>query len=401
MNNEYQKIVSGGVTSPRGFKAGAASAGIKKNHDLDLAVLFSEKPGAAAGVFTTNLVKAAPVLLSRERIKGGAASAVVANSGCANACTGRQGLADAEEVAGTVARDLGIPAEHVLAASTGVIGPRLPMERVREGLKKIILTVDGGHDLARTILTTDTRPKEVAVRHTAAGYVIGGAAKGAGMIHPNMATMLAFLTTDAGIAPGLLDKVLRRAADVSFNMISVDGETSTNDTLLLLANGQSGGAEIMEGSPEAESFQRGLDAVCMELARAIVRDGEGATKLFEVTVTGAPSAEEARLAARTVTTSPLVKTAIHGSDPNWGRVLAAVGRSGARFDASRVDLRIGDVLLVRAGEPVGFDAAAVVTLLDRNEIGIRVDLNSGPAGATAWGCDLSAEYVRVNSQYTT
>lgn len=400
MEAETRFIPSGSITSPRGFHAGATCAGIKKKDKLDLALLSSEVPCVATGLFTTNQIKAAPVVLCQERLRGGRARGVVINSGCANACTGEQGLADAAEMAALAASMIGASAEEVLVASTGVIGQLLPMERIRAGMGQVALSREGGHDLARAIMTTDTVPKEAAVE-VGSGTIIGGAAKGVGMIHPDLATLLCFLTTDASVEPGFLKSALQRAADVSFNMISIDGDTSTNDTILLLANGMSGRELIAPGSRQADAFQQALNQLCIHLAKSIARDGEGATKLIEVVVSGAPGMAEARSAARTIVSSPLVKSAIHGNDPNWGRVLAALGRSGFRVVESDIDLYIGDMCLLKAGSPLPFDREEAVKILDKSEVKIAVHLNSGTASATAWGCDLSEEYVTINSEYTT
>ncbi len=401
MKTELKLIPSGSIISPRGFSAGATYAGIKKKAEgvLDLGILFSEVPGVAAGLFTTNQIKAAPVVLSQQRLQQGRAVAVVVNSGCANACTGEQGLADAVEMTELVATGLGVPIENVLVASTGVVGQRLPMERISAGLKQIVLSKEGGHEFARAIMTTDTVPKEVAV--DTGGFIIGGVAKGAGMIHPDLATMLCFLTTDASVELDLLKSALRKAADVSLNMVSIDGDTSTNDTVLMMANGLAGNKTIRRGSRQAEIFQQALNMVCVHLAKAIARDGEGATKLIEVTVSGATTVADARLVARTVITSPLVKSAVHGSDPNWGRIVAAVGRSGGEIVATKIDVGIGDICLFKNGCPLPFDSSEIIKILNGREVPISVNLNLGKAVATAWGCDLSEEYVTINSQYTT
>jgi len=402
MEIEFEIIPGGSVTSPQGFSAGATRAGIKKeDRKLDLGILFSEVPCAAAAVFTTNKIKAAPVVLSQERLRGGRAMALVANSSIANACTGEQGMADALEMAEMAARKVGAVPEDVLVASTGVIGEFLPMPEIRAGIGQITLSGDGGHELARAIMTTDTVPKEIAVKSSEGGFTIGGIAKGSGMIHPDMATLLGFLTTDASVDAGFLRAALRRAVDISFNMVSVDGDTSTNDTVLLMANGLVGNETITEGSRQAECFQRALNQVCIHLAKDIARDGEGATKLIEVTVDGAVSLAEARLAARTVASSLLLKTAIHGNDPNWGRAVAALGRSGVGVDETRIDLYMGGVCLLRAGRPLPFDKGGVEKLLKNKEVAVVLNLNLGEATATAWSCDLSEEYVTINSQYTT
>jgi glutamate N-acetyltransferase/amino-acid N-acetyltransferase len=321
------------------------------------------------------------------------------NSGCANACTGRQGIKDAVAMAMLAAQQVGVAAESVLVASTGVIGTFLPMDRIEAGVKKITPSLEGGHDIARAIMTTDTVPKEVAVK--AGGFTIGGMAKGAGMIHPELATLLGFLTTDAGVEPGFLRRALRNAVDISFNMLSVDGDNSTNDTVLLMANGMAGGQLIKKSSRQAGVFQQALNKVCVYLARAIARDAEGATRLIEVNVCGAVNIKDARRAARTIVGSALVKAAVHGSDPNWGRVLAAAGRSGAALDDSKLELYIGSTRLVQEGAPVPFEKKEVVGHLDGKEVFIKLDLHLGDAEATAWGCDLSEEYVKINAEYTT
>jgi glutamate N-acetyltransferase/amino-acid N-acetyltransferase len=398
-------IPGGTVTSPQGFCAGATYAGIKKRakYNLDLGILFSEAPCATAAMFTTNKVKSASVMLNQERLKNGRAVALIANSGCANSSTGEPGLADAAEMAALAAQAIGAEPEDVLVASTGVIGQPLPMPLIREAVTQIALSPEGGHDFAKAIMTTDTVPKEaaVAVQVGDIKFTIGGVAKGSGMIHPNLATMFCFLTTDAAVEPEFLRSALRQAVDISLNMVSVDGDTSPSDTVLLMANGQAKNQPISVDSPLAEAFQQALNQICVYLAKAIARDGEGATKLIEVTVSGAGNLADARLAARTVITSPLVKTAVHGADPNWGRILVAVGRSGADMEQSKVDLYIGDVNVLKGGRPQPYSEASVVRVFSQNEVPIRVNLNLGTASATAWGCDLSEEYVTINSQYMT
>ncbi|MFB0559016.1 MAG: bifunctional glutamate N-acetyltransferase/amino-acid acetyltransferase ArgJ [Dehalococcoidales bacterium] len=405
MKAKIEFIPGGTVTSPRGFHAGATYAGINKKakHSLDLGILSSEVPGVAAAVFTTTRIKAAPVVLCQQRLQDGRAMAVVVNSGCANAFTGKQGLADAAEMAKLAANGTGLSPEDVLVASTGVIGQSLPMKPIRAGMERIVLSADGGHDLAKAMMTTDTVPKETAVAVTIDGseFIIGGAAKGAGMIHPNLATLLCFLTTDAAVDPDFLKLALRKAVDVSFNMVSIDGDTSPNDMVLIMANGLARNKPISQGSGQANVFQQALDKVCIYLAKSIARDGEGATKLIEVTVNGAISGAEARLAARTVVSSPLVKAAVHGSDPNWGRIIAAVGRSGAEVVESKIDLYIGDIHVVQKGEPLPLSIQSLVQVLDGSEVPISLNLNLGTATTTAWGCDLSEEYVTINSQYMT
>lgn len=400
-----ESIEGGTVTSPEGFCAGATYAGIKKAADgaLDLGILFSEAPCTAAGLFTTNKIKSAPVVLCQDRLQKGRAVAVVVNSGCANASMSDQGLADAAEMAALAAGAIGAAPEDVLVASTGVIGQPLPMSLIKAGLDQIVLTADGGHELARAIMTTDTFAKEIAVtaRTGDIEFTIGGMAKGSGMIHPDLATMLCFLTTDAAVDPDFLRLALQKAADVSFNMISVDGDTSPSDTVLIMANGMAGNEPVSQGSPQADAFQQALDRVCIYLAKSIARDGEGATKLIEVNVNGAANTGEARLAARTVVSSPLVKTAVYGCDPNWGRILAAVGRSGVEVVESSIDLSIGDIPLVKGGTPLPFSRETVARALGKSEVSIRLDLNLDTGSATAWGCDLSEEYVVINSKYTT
>ena len=405
METKIDTIKDGTATTPRGFHAGATAAGIKQGDEvkLDLGILFSQESCAAAGLLTTNRIKSAPVVLCRERLKRGQAVAVVVNSGCANASTGEQGLADAAEMAALTAKAIGAEPEEVLVASTGVIGQRLPMERIREGLNHISLSDNGGHELAQAIMTTDTIPKETAVVVSAEGlqFTIGGVAKGSGMIHPNMATLLCFLTTDAAVESDFLREALRQTADISFNMVSIDGDTSPSDTLLLLANGMAGNPEISSGSPSAELFQQALDRVCIHLAKAVARDGEGATKLLEVTVNGAVSKADAALAARTIVNSPLWKAAVYGRDPNWGRVVAALGRSGAEVEEAHLDLCIGDITVLKEGTPQPYDEPGIIRVLEREAVPVTIELNLGTASATAWGCDLTEKYVIINSQYTT
>jgi glutamate N-acetyltransferase/amino-acid N-acetyltransferase len=408
-----QIIPNGSITSPRGFLAGAVYAGIKTYgaEKKDLALLVSTAPCAAAGVFTTNKVKAAPVLLCQGHLASGHAQGIIANAGCANACTGAQGAADAAEMAALAATRLHVEARSVLVASTGKIGMPMPMDKVRQGLNGLVVAPDGGHDFAQAIMTTDTRRKEIAVSVLGSpaadgsvatpAYTIAGCCKGAGMIHPNMATMLAFVTTDASVDPSFLHAALHHAADVSFNMVSIDGDTSTNDTLVILANGQSGQPVIQAGTPEARHFQAALDYVCVDLARRIAADGEAATKLIKVVVRGAATLADARLAARSVAGSNLTKCAIHGADPNWGRILCAVGYSGAQVDPDRLECHIGEVCVVRHGTPVAFEEAAAHQALAGGEVAIGVDLHLGSECATAWGCDLTEGYVRFNSDYTT
>ena len=398
MAAKIETIPEGTVTSPEGFFAGVTSAGIsKKNKDKpDLGVLFSEAPCVAAALFTTNRIKAAPVVLSQQRLKQGRAGAVVVNSGCANACVGERGVGDAAKMAKLTAEGIGMSPEDVLVASTGVIGVPLPMKRIAPAIEQVILSRDGGHELAGAMMTTDTFAKEMAVKVRAGDseFTIGGVAKGSGMIHPDLATLLCFLTTDAAVELEFARAALKKAVGVSFNMISIDGDTSPNDMVLLLANGRAGRAP-------AEAFEQGLEKVCIYLAKCVAADGEGATRLIEVTVSGAHSLAEARSAARTIVSSSLVKAAIHGADPNWGRIMAALGRSGVEVEEAKTDLYIGDVPVVKAGAPLPFNKRGVIKLLEGKEVAVSLNLNLGSSSATAWGCDLSEEYVTINSRYMT
>jgi len=319
------------------------------------------------------------------------------NSGCANACTGERGMGDAARMAELTAEGIGISPEDVLVASTGVIGMPLPMKRIAPAIEQVILSREGGHELVRAMMTTDTFAKETAlrVRVGKSEFTIGGVAKGSGMIHPDLATLLCFITTDAAVEQGFLKKALKKAVDGSFNMISIDGDTSPNDMVLLMANGLAG------GKAPADAFEQALEQVCIYLAKSVARDGEGASRLIEVTVSGAPGLAEARLAARTIVSSSLVKAAIHGADPNWGRIMAALGRSGVEVKEAKTDLYIGDMALVKAGALLSFNKRGVIKLLGGKEVAISLNLNLGSSSATAWGCDLSEEYVTINSQYMT
>ncbi len=401
MGTKFKTITSGAVTSPQGFLAGAVKASIKSQEKLDLAILCSEKPCVAAGVFTTNAIKAAPVILSQKHLKNRSAQAIVVNSGCANACTGDSGMADAVEMARSVAGKLGLSTEDVLVAGTGVIGVPLPMDRVRAGIRKVALTKEGGHELARAMMTTDTFPKEMAifVESKLGRFTLGGVAKGAGMIHPDMATLLCFLTTDAAVDVRFLQSALQKAVNVSFNMITIDGDTSPSDTVVILANGLAGTETI--NSRNGKLFQKALDEVCLHLAKCVARDGEGATKLIEVAVEGAVNEAQARLAARTIASSPLFKAAVHGNDPNWGRIVAALGRSGAKVNENQLDVYLNDVCVKKQGSPVPFGKQELSTSLSGKEVSVRLYLNLGEGKATAWGCDLSEEYVTINSAYTS
>jgi glutamate N-acetyltransferase/amino-acid N-acetyltransferase len=398
----FNLIPSGSVTSASGFLAGAVCTGIKGKGELDLAILCSEVPCKAAGVFTTSQIKSASVILSQKHIAKKRVQAVVVNSGCANACMSGQGLADALEMANLAAAKLGRSPEEVLVASTGIIGVPLPMDKIRSGIPKIKPTRRGGHDLCRAIMTTDTRPKELAVQVDSKGtkFTIGGVVKGIGMIHPNLATMLCFIATDAVVSADFLPAALQKAVDCSFNMVSIDGDTSPNDCAFLLANGLAGN-ELIDFD-NGDDFQEALTAVCTHLAKSMARDGEGATKLIEVMIEGAEDQTGARQAARTIAGSPLVKSAIHGNDPNWGRIVAALGRSGARVSEERLDVYLNDVCVMKQGCPTSFSKAEMVEVLSNSDnVLIRLCLNLGDGQATAWGCDLSEEYVRINSAYTT
>jgi glutamate N-acetyltransferase/amino-acid N-acetyltransferase len=399
------EIADGSVTTPSGFLAGAVHSGVRYTDPdrLDFGILYAERPCTAAGVFTRNTVQGAPVTVSREHVANRRARAIVANSGIANVATGARGLADAREMCALTAQKLGIATEEVLVASTGVIGWTLPMERVREAIARVELRPDGGCDFARAIMTTDTHPKHTAVAFSAGGrtYHVGGVAKGAAMLHPDMSTMFAFLTTDAPIAETYIDPLWREIVDDTFNMVSVDGDTSTSDTAILLANGAAGGEPFAAESADVAALREALFVVARTLARALAADGEGATKLIEVRVSGARSVEEARRAARTISASPLVKAAVYGNDFNWGRVLMAIGRSGAAINLERAEVRLGDVVAYAHGGPTNVDTATGVAAMKQREVIIAADLGVGSAAATAWGCDLTEEYVRLNADYTT
>jgi glutamate N-acetyltransferase/amino-acid N-acetyltransferase len=400
------EAAEGGVTAPAGFRSGAVHAGIKKVAGaLDVAVIAADRAVPAAGIFTTNLAQAAPVLVSRAHLQatGGHARAVVVNAGCANACTGAQGLEDARQMAAETAARLGCTAQEVLVASTGVIGVNLRMDRVVPGIAAAAAALQrgAGAETARAIMTTDPFPKERAVRvQTPRGsFVVGGTAKGSGMIEPNMATMLGFLTTDASVPPALLQRALVESARDTFNAITVDGECSTNDCLFALASGASGTAIDEQSYP---ALLASLIDVSRELALGIVRGGEGATKLIAIAVHDAADDADARRVARTIANSPLVKTAVHGADPNWGRIVAAAGRSGGRFDVDAASVRVGDVLLFERGRPHDDAAPEAAQHLQGSDVRIDVDLGTGGGGrATIWTCDLSAEYVRINGEYRT
>ncbi len=400
------KKITGGITSPRGFKAAGVKAGIKKSGKLDLALIYSTVPASVAAVFTQNTMAAAPVVVSRLVAEKGTASAVVINSGCANACTGPQGLIDAKAMAHITAEQLGIADHEVVVSSTGIIGVNLQMDKIDMGIKKAVEQLDEkGHENAATaIMTTDTFAKTCAYEFKINGTPVrmAGIAKGSGMIHPNMATMLCCITTDAAILPSILKQALTEAVNVSFNMISVDGDSSTNDMTCILANGVAGNAMIESAdSSEYKALTAALTEVCIFLAKQVVRDGEGATKFLEITVQGAASQVDAKKAVMAVAKSPLVKTAFFGQDANWGRILCAVGYSEAAADPEKISLTIGDVTIVKQGMGVEVDEKALKAIMSEQDIIVTVDLGLGDHTATMWTCDFSYEYVKINGEYHT
>jgi glutamate N-acetyltransferase / amino-acid N-acetyltransferase len=400
------KPIQGGVTAPSGFRASGLHCGIKASGKPDLSLIVSNTPASAAGVFTVSLAKAAPVYLCQDHLKSsrGSAIAIVTNSGCANACTGPQGTADAKEMAQLTAKAIGCREDHVLVASTGVIGVNLKMDKIRAGVPQAVaaLAADGGAAAARAIMTTDPFPKEYAVEvdtKVFGSFRVGGMCKGSGMIEPRMATMLGYLTTDAKVEPNMLQRAVTEAARYTFNAITVDGEPSTNDCVFALANGASG-VTIDDGHYRV--FVDALRMVAHELALGIVRGGEGATKLIAITVTGAATDADAWMAARAIANSPLVKTAVHGGDPNWGRLIAAAGRSGAKFVLDGARVQIGSLVLFENGRPFDELAPKAAEYLIGKDLAIAVDLGAGGShSATVWTCDLSAEYVKINAEYRT
>jgi glutamate N-acetyltransferase/amino-acid N-acetyltransferase len=389
MSGAIEVLEGGTVTSPQGFLAGATYAGLKTYAEdkLDLALITSEAPCAAAGVFTTSTIKSATVTVNREHLAKGPVRGLVVNAGIANTCVGEQGYKDAKEMTALAGQRTGLTPEEVLVCSTGVIGVELPMSLIRSGIDQIQLSSDGGHAVARAMMTTDTRPKEMAVSFELDGRPvhIGGVAKGSGMIHPNMATMLAFITTDAKVEADFLRTTLAEVAGASFNMLTVDGDTSTNDTLLVLANGLAGNQTIDANSPATGTFREALSRVCVYLTRELARDGEGASRLIIVEVAGAIDRDDARKAARTVASSNLVKSAVNGADPNWGRVMMALGRSGAAADETKIDLFVNGVCIMEAGSPIPFHRDAVVSQMRGPEVTFRLQLNLGSGEAIAWG----------------
>lgn len=396
--------ILGGITAVPGFLASGIHCGIKKVKAPDLALIFSKEPCTAAGLFTTNRVTAAPVRLTQKHIKSGMLQAIVANSGNANACTGPYGETIAREMAELTARHLGVTPEQVAVASTGVIGEPPPLPAIQSGVPQAVkaLSPKGSRNAAQAIMTTDQRPKEAALRANVGGQMVtlGGIAKGSGMIHPNLATMLAFITTDVDIEPSLLQQMLSLAADRSFNMITVDGETSTNDMLICLANGKAGNPDLNK-SPEARAiFQKVLDTICITLAKEIARDGEGATKFVEIMVQHAESFKQAKAIAINVARSSLVKTAFFGEDANWGRIMAAIGAAGVEVDPNRIHLSFDQVRLVENGVGLGPAAERQATrVLKKKSFALTIDLNAGDASATAWTCDLSYDYIKINASY--
>lgn len=405
MGSRFQKV-EGAVTAPRGFQAAGVAAGLKPSGAADLALIVSECDAVGAGVFTTSQVKAACVtygqgiLAQQQPVR-----AILCNAGQANACTGEEGDRNNAQMAAWVGEQLGIPAAQVLTASTGVIGRQLDMPKIQAALPSLVktLSAEGGENAARAIITTDLVTKSIALETEIMGYTVrvGGISKGSGMIHPNLATMLAFLTCDAAVEPSLWQGILQRAADLSFNQITVDGDTSTNDMLLALANGKSGIPTLQPGTEAAQILAEMVNTVCIHLAKAIARDGEGATKLLEIQVRGAVEDAAARQMARVIASSPLVKSAAFGNDPNWGRVAAAAGRAGIPFDSRRLDIYLGEFLLMQAGMPLAFDRKAASAYLKGDPVTFTVDLHQGSGQGIAWGCDLSYDYVRINAEYTT
>lgn len=403
-------IIEGGVTSAKGFKAASAAAEIKYKNRTDMAMIYSEVPCAAAGTFTTNVVKAAPVKWDQEIVYNQSfAQAVICNSGIANACTGTEGFGYCKETAEAAAQALGIPAMSVLVASTGVIGMQLPIDRIKNGVgvlaEALSDTIEAGTDAAKAIMTTDTVKKEVAVQIEIGGktVTIGGMCKGSGMIHPNMCTMLGFVTTDADISREMLQEALSEDVKDTYNMVSVDGDTSTNDTVLLLANGMAGNPKITEKNENYETFKKALNYINTCLAKKIAGDGEGATALFEVKVIGAQSKEQAVTLSKSVVTSSLTKAAIYGHDANWGRILCAMGYSGAQFDPEKVDLyfesKAGKIKIIENGVSTGYDEKEATKILSEEEVTAIADIKMGDATATAWGCDLTYDYVKINADY--
>lgn len=402
-------IISGGVCAAQGFKASGIHCGIRKNKTKkDLALIVSEVPAASAAVYTSNLVKGAPILVDIEHLKNGVARAVICNSGNANTCNA-DGVEVAENMAKLVEQHTDIKAEDVIVASTGVIGQPLDITPIQEGMEELVgsLSKDGGADAAEAIMTTDTVMKEIAVSFEIDGKIckIGGIAKGSGMIHPNLATMLVFITTDAAISADMLKKALKNDVSYTFNMVSVDGDTSTNDTVAVMANGLAGNKPITSEGKDFDEFMKALNTITVWLCRSIAADGEGATKLLECKVDGAADEKTAKTVAKSVVCSSLLKSAMFGSDANWGRVLCAIGYSGAEVDVNKIDVSFksakGEILVCKNGAGVDFSEETAKEILLEKEIEILVSLNNGNLAATAWGCDLTYDYVKINGDYRT
>ncbi len=401
-SDEHKKM---GVTFPKGFKAAGVKAGIKKSGNLDLALIYTEKEAAVAGTFTKNQVAAAPVFVSKEVVKGGKAHAICANAGCANACTGAQGMADARAMAKAAADAVGCAANEVIVASTGVIGVQLPMDKVTAGVKAAAseLAEDGSVNAGNAIITTDTYSKACATEVEIGGKKVrfGAIAKGSGMIQPDMATMLCFITTDAAIDQKILQAALSEVVEVTFNMISIDGDMSTNDMAIVLANGAAGNMTITEKGKDYEIFRDTLKELCTGLSKRIAADGEGATKFLTIHVTGAKTFESAKQVAMSVSKSPLVKTAFFGEDPNWGRVICAVGYAGVPMEPEKTVVKFGGVPVYANGVGASFDEKALRKVMEEHDILIDVELGLGDAEATVWSCDFSYEYVKINGEYHT
>ena len=404
------KIIDGGVTAAKGFKAASTAAEIKYKGRTDMAMVFSEVPCVAAGTFTTNVVKAAPVRWDQDIVYNHqGARAVICNSGSANACTGEEGFGYCRETAKAASESLGIPEDSVLVASTGVIGMQLPIDRIANGVKAMAPKLEGsreaGLEAAKAIMTTDTEKKEAAVEIEIGGktVTVGGMCKGSGMIHPNMCTMLGFITSDVDISKELLQEALSEDIKDTYNMVSVDGDTSTNDTVLLLANGQAGNPKITEKNADYEEFKKALNYVNTTLAKKIAGDGEGATALFEVKVIGAATKAEAVTLSKSVVTSSLTKAAIYGHDANWGRILCALGYSGVQFDPEKVDLyfesKAGKIKIIENGVSTGYSEEEATKILSEDAVTAIADMKMGEASATAWGCDLTYDYVKINADY--
>ena len=404
------KIIDGGVTAAKGFKAASTAAEIKYKGRTDMAMVFSEVPCVAAGTFTTNVVKAAPVRWDQDIVYNHpGARAVICNSGIANACTGEEGFCYCMETAKAASESLGIPEDSVLVASTGVIGMQLPIDRIANGVKAMAPKLEGsreaGLEAAKAIMTTDTEKKEAAVEIEIGGktVTVGGMCKGSGMIHPNMCTMLGFITSDVDISKELLQEALSEDIKDTYNMVSVDGDTSTNDTVLLLANGQAGNPKITEKNADYEEFKKALNYVNTTLAKKIAGDGEGATALFEVKVIGAATKAEAVTLSKSVVTSSLTKAAIYGHDANWGRILCALGYSGVQFDPEKVDLyfesKAGKIKIIENGVSTGYSEEEATKILSEEAVTAIADMKMGDASATAWGCDLTYDYIKINADY--